>query len=357
MAAYTTIDDSSAFFKVQLYTGNGSDNHAITFDDSDTDMAPNLVWIKNRDSTDVNCIFDSNRGATEFLYTGEISGGRAEIDDDDTLDSFTSDGFQVDDDDRVNTNAEKYVSWNWKGGTTSGIDATGADITPSSYSFSQDAGISILLYTGNGSADQKVAHGLGAIPDLMLVKSVSSNDDWISFHKDMHADDPEDYTMSIGDTSARYNASYAWNDTMPTSVFYTVNNSDAGNKSGGEMVGYCFKGKQGFSKFGGYTGNGDADGVFIYLGFRPAYLTIWNADSAGSNKYVFDYKRAGYNIQNNRLDANTSASQGTDVRLDFLSNGFKVRNTGNPNTATLWIYAAFAEAPFVNSNGVPGCAK
>jgi len=355
MAAYTAIDDPSAYFKVQLYTGNGSANHAITFDDTDTDMAPNLVWIRNRDAIDHTCMFDTNRGATEFLYTNEISGGRAEIDDDDTLDSFTSDGFQVDDDDRVNTNTEKYVSWNWKGGTTSGIDTTGADITPSSYSFSQDAGISILLYTGNGSADQKVAHGLAAVPDLMLVKSVSSNDDWIVFHKSMDTADPEDYTMSIGTTGARSNASYPWNDTMPTSVLFTVNNSDSGNKSGGEMVNYCFTGKQGFSKFGTYEGNANADGQFVYTGFRPAFVMTKNID-ATSDWYVMDNKR-GYNGSISRIFFNATDAESTDARMDILSNGFKWRTVGANNNANTFIYAAFAEAPFVNSKGVPCNAR
>ena len=115
MAAYTTIDDPSAYFKVQLYTGNGSANHAITFDDTDTDMQPDFVWIKNRDATDANCLFDSVRGATKVVHSGTTD---IEATDADTLDSFTSDGFQVDADVKVNTSSEKYVAWCWKAGTT-----------------------------------------------------------------------------------------------------------------------------------------------------------------------------------------------------------------------------------------------
>ena len=123
------------------------------------------------------------------------------------------------------------------------------------------------------------------------------------------------------------------------------------------MIAYLFTGIQGFSKFGSYTGNGNADGTFVYLGFRPAFLLIMNADSSGSDKYIFDNKRLGYNIDNNRINANTGSTQGTDDRLDLLSNGFKVRNSGNPNNTDTWVYLAFAEAPFVNSNGVPCNAR
>ena len=108
MAAFTAIDDPSAFFKVQLYTGNGSANHAITFDDTDTDMQPDLVWIKNREQTDQHCLFDAVRGATKLLSPDATD---SETTDTDTLDSFASDGFQVDADVKVNTNTEKYVGW------------------------------------------------------------------------------------------------------------------------------------------------------------------------------------------------------------------------------------------------------
>ena len=119
MAAYTAIDDPSAFFKCQLYVGDGSANHAITFDDTDTDMQPDFVWIKNRDATDSSCLFDSIRGATKLITSDFYS---AETTDTDTLDSFTSDGFQVDADDKVNTNTEKYVAWCWKESATAGFD-------------------------------------------------------------------------------------------------------------------------------------------------------------------------------------------------------------------------------------------
>ena len=151
--AFTTIDDPSAYFKVQLYTGNGSANHAITFDDTDTDMQPDFVWIKNRDATDSHCLFDSARGATKVIHYDTTD---KEDTDADTLDSFTSDGFEVDADVKVNTNTEKYVSWNWKAGTTSGITTNGSTtITPSAYSFNQDAGFSVIAYTGNDTAGAK----------------------------------------------------------------------------------------------------------------------------------------------------------------------------------------------------------
>ena len=146
MAAYTTIDDPEAYFQTVIYTGNGSANNAITLP-GDTDMQPDLVWIKNRDATDSHCIFDSVRGATKLLSSDVAT---AEATDADTLDSFTSDGFQVDADVKVNTNTEKYVAWCWKESATSGFD--------------------IVAYTGDGS-NRTISHSLSAVPHVMIVKN------------------------------------------------------------------------------------------------------------------------------------------------------------------------------------------
>ena len=167
---------------------------------------------------------------------------------------------------------------------------------------------------------------------------------------------PEDYAMKFNSTGARADQVAMWNDTAPSATLVTLGTEGRSNDTN-SMIAYCFTEKKGYSRFSSYFGNGNIDSPMVYCGFSPALVTIWNADSAGSNKYVFDNKRLGYNLDNERIDANTTAAEGTDDRLDFLSNGFKSRNTGNPNTATLWIYAAFAEAPFVNSSGVPCNAR
>ena len=352
MAAYTTIDDPSAYFKVQLYTGNVAANHAITFDDTDTDMQPDFVWIKNRDATDAHCFFDSVRGATKLL-TPEAT---VEVTDTDTLDSFTSDGFQVDADVKVNTDAEKYVSWNWKAGTTSGIDATGADITPGSYSFNQTSGFSIIAYTGNGTDDSQVPHGLGAVAHLVMTSARNTPSESQATYHHKNSASPAGQFLELGETNASRSGSTRWSDTIPTSVLFTLGDSFSVNKSAGTVVAYCFTEKQGFSKFGGYEGNGNADGTFVYTGFRPAFVWTKSVDST-SAWHMFDNKREGYNVDNDPLVADTTTVEATTDMIDLLSNGFKFRIATDPNVAETYVYAAFAEAPFVNSNGVPCNAR
>ena len=359
MAAFTTIDDPSAYFKVQLYTGNGAANNAITFDDTDTNMQPDIVWIKNRDATDSHCFFDSVRGATKLLHPDTTG---TETTDTDTLDSFTSDGFQVDADVKVNTNTEKYVAWCWKAGTTSGIDATGAGYTPSAYSFNQTAGISIIKYTTTGTStgtdDTKVAHGLGAVPHFMVFKYMGAltSEQWCAYHH-KNTDAPETDMLTLNDTYATRDEQNRWSDEAPGSVLVTFgNNKEVNNED--QHLGLLFSEKQGFSKFGGYTGNGNADGTFVYTGFRPAFV-ICKRTSGTDDWMLLDNKRLGYNPDNNPIFPNGGGTSSTVDVMDILSNGFKLRasSTDINGAASTYIYIAFAEAPFVNSNGVPCNAR
>jgi len=354
MAAYTTIDDPSAYFKVQLYTGNGSANHAITFDDTDTDMQPDLVWIKNRDAADAHMIFDSVRGATKRLSSNDSS--EAEITDADTLDSFTSDGFQVDADDKVNTNTEKYCSWNWKAGTTSGI--TSGDITPSGYSFNATSKFAVIAYTGTGS-DGRVPTGFGTAAEFVTVRERTAARYWMTYHHTL-GNAGEVY---LNATNAANTSASTWNSTTPNSVGVSVDGGSEGNgvnsnASSNTYVMYAWAGVQGYSKFGSYVGNGNDDGPFVYTGFRPAFLM---RKTTGTDYWqIADNKRKGYNPDNSYLfPSNNGAENPAITRVDLLSNGFKVNDddSADNTSGTTYIYAAFAEAPFVNSNGVPCNAR
>ena len=329
MAAYTTIDDPSAYFKVQLYTGNGSANHAITFDDTDTDMQPDLVWIKNRDATDSHCLFDAVRGATEVMHPDSNA---LEATDADTLDSFTSDGFQVDADVKVNTDGENYVAWCWKESATAGVD--------------------ILTYTGTGSATT-IAHSLSAIPHFQIVKRREANGSWLCYHQAMGNTN----TILLEGTAAKVDVDI-WNDTTPTSSVFSVPSGDDTNTNTHTYVSYLFAPKQGFSKFGSFVGNNSADGPMIHLGFRPAWFMLKRSDG-GAAWYIYDNKRTGYNVDNNHVMASEVDGESTADHLDFLSNGVKLRIAGSGvnNSGANYIYAAWAEAPFVNSNGVPCTAR
>ena len=334
MAAYTTIDNPELYFQTKLYTGTGSEL-AVTLD-GDEDMQPDLVWSKNRDQSEGHKIFDSVRGATKFIMSNNAD---AESTAAQTLKSFDSDGVTIGTDADMNTSSEKNVLWCWKE--------------------SADAGFDIITYTGTGSATTR-SHNLSAVPNLIFTKNrtdASTGNWYVYHHKNTSA--PETDFMVFNDTDATSDSANAWNDTAPTSSVINVGtNERSGGASGDAMVAYIWAEKKGYSKFGSYTGNGNADGTFVYTGFRPAWV-MFKRTSDTSNWYIYDSKRLGYNVDNNELYANTNNAEQTDDRIDFLSNGFKMRTsnaTVNGTSSTL-IYMAFAEAPFVNSKGVPCNAR
>ena len=354
MAAYTTIDDPEAYFQVQLYTGNGSANHAITLG-GDTDMQPDLVWIKNRDATDSNCLFDSARGATNVLHSDTET---AEVTDTDTLDSFTSDGFQVDADVKVNTNTEKYVSWNWKA-NGSGSANTAGSINTTATSANTTSKFSIMQFTGNDTGGATIGHGLGVVPEMVIVKSTTTYDWAVYHHKNTAA--PETDYLVFNTTAATADHVQRWNDTAPSSTLITLGSNGDVNGSNA-MMAYCWASVQGFMKCGSHVGNGNADGTFVYTGFRPAFFLVKRTDST-NNWHIYDNKREGFNKDgaggNDEIAADNSGIEASSERLDFLSNGIKMRNTGGVINASggTYVWLAIAEAPFVNSEGVPCNAR
>ena len=331
--AYTTIDDPSAYFKVQLYTGNNTTDTAITFD-GDTDMQPNFVWIKCRSSANSSALFNSVSGSDYHLVSNTTA---AQAGDGSYFKSFDSDGFTLGTGGQVNDSGTTYVGWCWKE--------------------TADAGFDIVSFTGNETI-RTVAHNLSAVPHFMLMKSTANTAGWGVYHQKMSSTPAEDYlylntTDTIGD-SVNF-----WNDTAPTDSVFSLGASGVSNKTGA-MIGYLWSEKQGFSKFGKYIGNGNADGTFVYTGFRPAYVMIRDPGNA-ENWPIFDNKRDGYNVNKVLLYANTTTADTTTGanQIDLLSNGFKCRSNdnGTNRSSATFIYTAFAEAPFVNSNGVPCNAR
>mgnify|MGYP003139077003 CR=1 FL=1 len=217
--AFTAIDDPSAYFKVQLYTGNGSANH-ITLP-GDTDMQPDLVWIKERSSTSSHQVTDAVRGVGKHLNSDDAA---AEGTNADRVQAFNSDGFQIGTDSSVNQDTITHAAWCWKAGTTSGITTNGStDITPSAYSFNQTAGFSIIQYTGNDTANQQIAHGLGVAPHQIIVKSSSNSANWAVYNIGVNGgSSPEDYALELNTSDAKEDEAGFWNDTVPDTVNFTV---------------------------------------------------------------------------------------------------------------------------------------
>jgi len=345
--AYTTIDDPTIYFNTLLYTGNAT-ARSIT----GVGFAPNWVWIKDRSvgaSEGSHALLDTVRGATKVLISNNSD---SEFTGTTTLTSFDSDGFSLGTNVQVNTNTSNIVSWNWKAGGSASSNSNGS-IT-SSVSASTTAGFSIVSYTGTGS-NATIGHGLGVTPKWIIFKNRSATKGWSVYHTSYGATK----FMFLNETSATQTYSPMFNDTEPTSSVFSVGTDLATNVSGNNYIAYCFAEKKGYSKFGSYTGNGNADGTFVYTGFKPSWVLVKNTSGSGDNWTILDNKRLGYNPDNRLLFPNANNADYTAVNLDLLSNGFKARSTDttfNGSGAT-YIYMAFAENPFVTSTGVPNNAR
>ena len=342
-----TINNGKLYFNRVLYTGNGG-TQSIT----SLDFAPNWVWIKSRSTVRNNVLNDTVRGATKNLFSNTTG---AEATDTETLTSFNSDGFTLGDSAKVNENGTTFASWNWKAGTsfTNDASATGIGSIDSSGSVSTDAGFSIITYTGTGSA-ATVAHGLGVAPKMIINRTISAAKDWITYHASLGATK----FVELNTTDAAATSSDKFNNTDPTSTVFSIESSSQNNTSGGTCLAYCFAEKKGYSKFGSYTGNGNADGTFVYTGFKPAFVMTKRTDTT-SDWYLSDNKRNGFNDDNHVFYANESDAEKTVNRIDILSNGFKLRSTGSGVNASggSYIYMAFAENPFTSSAGTPVMAR
>ena len=340
--AFTTIDDPSAYFKVQLYVGNATTGKTVVFDDTDTNMSPDFIWIKNRDGADPHHVFDNVRTVGQRLRTNQTDGASF-VDASDDLQqvrSHDSDGFTLGNNTDVNGNTENFVAWCWKESATAGFD--------------------IISYTGNAT-NRTVSHSLSAVPHMMVVKNTVDPEHWRCYHHKI-ASDPETDYINFSLNEAVEDNNLLWNDTAPTSSVFTVGTESGVNGNTDAMIAYLWTSIQGYSKFGSYKGNGDADGTFIYTGFRPAMVIFKQTNATGEKWYLFDSKRNPFNLTNELLfpsDALAESVNTTGAPIDILSNGFKLRGTdaaGNGSGAS-YIYATWAEAPFVNSNGVPCNAR
>ena len=345
--AYTTIDNPELNFQVKTYTGNGSTN-AITLD-GDENMQPDMVWLKSRSYTDNHVIHDSVRSSTKRVFPNL---DQAEGTESTSVTSFDSNGFTLGADGIANGSSGKtYVAWNWLAGGSASSDSNGS-IT-SSVSANTTAGFSIVSWTGSG-ANATVGHGLGAVPKMIIVKNRADAINWQVYHQEIG----NDHSIFLDLTNGKDGGSFYWNDTTPTSSVFSVGTYNGSNGSSDNMIAYCFAEKQGYSKIGKYVANGNSDNAFVYTGFRPTFLLTKLSSTSGGGWEIVDSKRDGYNGENNRLYPNDSASEGTGNDYDLLSNGFKVRQSGgSQQSGRTNIYIAFAESPFVNSNGVPNNAR
>ena len=328
--AYTTIDDPSAYFQTTLYTGNGGTN-AIT-NTGNSDLQPDWVWLKDRTTSEASHkVYDAVRGTTKYLAPNNTGAEATES----GVTAFGSDGFTLGSAGGTNGNGISFVSWNWKESATAGFD--------------------IVAYTGTGSSNA-VSHSLSATPSMIIIKNRDDADSWYVWHQGLGAVASNYINL---DTSGP-KSSVSDGITAISSSNFTVNTRGDVNASSEKYIAYCFAEKQGYSKFGTYEGNGNANGTYVHLGFQPAFLIVKPIDAA-DNWVMFDNKRLGFNSSTSPYNfyANTNGPETTDTgQLDFVSNGFKIRNGGGTvNKTSTYIYMAFASNPFTTSTGVPATAR
>ena len=340
--AYTTIKKPSDYFNTKLYTGNSSTNNI-----TGVGFQPDLTWLKCRDDSHNPIWFDAIRGVTKRLQSHSNA---EESTVSNSLTSFDSDGFTLGSSGGENNNGNTYASWNWLGanGTTSNTDGS---IT-STVSANTTSGFSIVSYTSTGS-NATVGHGLGVAPAMIIFKRRSGDTEhWLVYHKSLGATK----NLKLNLTDPENTSSERFNNTEPTSSVFSLGISGDVNGGTSPFIAYCFAEKTGFNKFGSYTGNANADGTFVYTGFKPAWLMVKRTDSYGE-WVILDTKRADVpnaNITDQVLYANLSSVEYSETQgIDLLSNGFKVRESGagwcNASGAS-YIYMAFAEEPLVGDN-------
>ena len=341
--AYTTINKSTDYFNTITYTGNGTGSTART-----VGFDPDWIWVKNRGS-DNHYLMDKIRGLDWNLETNNPDAQARDY----LISNTTSTGWTSSNSGEINANSANFVAWNWKA-NGAGSSNTDGSIT-STVSANTTAGFSIVKYS-NGGGGATVGHGLGVVPKMIIVKRLDdSGHDWVVYHKN---DTNGLYLNSTGINNDGSSNSIWFDGVAPTSSVFTCGGDGRMTGSGKNFIAYCFAEKTGYSKFGSYTGNGNADGTFVYTGFKPAFIMVKRTDST-SNWQINDSARDTFNLCNKPLYANTNEAEGVDTSWDALSNGFKMRQSYGSKNASggSYIYMAFAEAPLVGTNNVPCTAR
>ena len=341
--AYTTINKSTDYFNTKLYTGNGTDNHAIT----GVGFQPDFIWVKARSSAKEHRLQNAVSGITNHMRSNATNAESAG-----SVKTADSDGFTLGTGASWNENSTTFASWNWLANGAGSSNTDGS--INSTVSANTTAGFSIVSYTGTGSV-ATVGHGLGVAPNIVIVKqrTVAGNH-WVMYNSALPS---ANYFLYLDSTDAQQTATNFFNDTAPTSSVFTIGTDAQTNGNTNNLIAYCFAEKTGYSKFGTYTGNGSSDGTFVFLGFKPAFVIAKKTNSTG-NWVIVDNKRDGYNGANDTLQANVTDVESGGNRFDIYSNGFKARSTSSYSNSTgdTFIYMAFGQS-LVSSNNVPCTAR
>ena len=343
--AFTTINKSGVYFNTNIWSGNSS-TQALT----GVGFQPDWTWIKRRSGNGVysHMAFDSVRGVTKSIVPDTTA---AEGTQSNGLTAFGADGFTLGDASAVNITGSNYVGWNWRAGNSAG-SANSDGNTSTTVSVNTTAGFSVVKWTGT-SGNTTIGHGLGATPAWVIMKNTGgSGTNWVVYSKSLKSG----YFLKLNTTAAHSNSNVYFT-SAPTSSLLSLTGGTAANNNGNSMIAYCFAEKNGYSRFGYYMGNGNADGPFVYTGFAPAFV-LQREVAVTRDWTLIDSVRSPHNERNDRLVPNENALEVENNSIDLLSNGFKVRsNQTNSNDAgQSYIYMAFGQS-IVGTNDVPCTAR
>lgn len=348
-----TIEDGSAYFQTALYTGSTSAQD-ITFS-GNSNLAPDWLWFKARSAGSDHFLFDKVRGALKTISSNDNT---AEESSTGSMTAFGTDGFSLGDGGTANdingVSGTTYAAWGWSAGNSTGSSNTDGDIT-STVTANTTSGFSILTYTGNGSDNQEIGHGIGIAPKMIFSKRTNTTGSWTMYHDAVGIN--KVMYLNLTNLPASNTEQYR---ATPSSSVYTVGVGGDINASGGSYVAYCFAEVEGYSKMGSYVANASTDGPFIYCGFLPAFVIFFSIAGSGAGRWMLDPTRSSFNPADDIFQANTTAAEDTNssYNLDFLSNGFKVRTSSDFNSSGRTIaFAAFAENPFGGDGVAPVTAR
>jgi len=349
--AYSTISKPSLYFNTKLYTGDGTSSNSIT----GVGFAPDFVWSKARNGANAHILVDKVRGATKVLHSSATTAEQTCNANQDMI-SLDSDGFTVGTPTQflgTNTNGRTVASWNWKANSAGSANTDGS--INSTVSVNTTAGFSIVSWTANGS-NATIGHGLGSVPKMILLKCRTQGDKWIVYNSKIG----NTKYLVLNATDAETTSSTHFNNTSPTSSVFSTGTSGNVSGTGETFIAYCFAEKKGYSKFGTYKGNGNANGSFIYTGFKPAFI-MQKKTSGTSDWVIYDNKRDVSNVVTQELKPNSNGAESSNTNIDILSNGFKQRANYayTNNSGGTYIYMAFAAEPLVANvgNSIPATAR
>ena len=344
-----TINNGASHMAASTYTGTGATQSIVNSGNnlSGTSFKPDLVWIKGRNVISNNVLIDSVRGAPVLLSSDQsvAESSATSFFSSINLNGFTVTGVSA----ATNQSGETLIGWQWQAGQGTTTVNTSGTIT-SNVSVNQSAGFSIVTYTGNGVNGASYGHGLGVTPKFIISKSRNNANADAGYWDVYHSSLASQNTLFLHTTGATTSAPTVWI-SAPTSTIVNIGNGSGVNAgSSATYVAYCWSEVAGYSKFGSYTGNGAADGPFVYCGFRPRFILIKNINDGTRNWWIMDTSRDTYNLAINELRADSSAVELTTAysHMDILSNGFKIRaaSAETNGSGNIMIFAAFAENPF-----------